>query len=153
MDLTQEQVAQAYACKTPEELLALATANGIELSEEEARVFFDERAEGELSDEELDNVAGGASGCKRRERDFQVWGRREDVQYIFNIGDVTQAFIGAFIGNETATVRITARGINSREVGTGQTQYNDVYKYDRIGGSPTCLGFGWQNRARFEKPL
>ena len=34
-DLTPEQQAKAKACKTPEELIALAQAEGIELSEED----------------------------------------------------------------------------------------------------------------------
>ena len=34
-DLTPEQQAKARACKTPEELLALAKAEGYELSDEE----------------------------------------------------------------------------------------------------------------------
>ncbi len=34
-DLTPEQKEKALACKTPEELLALAKAEGYELSEEE----------------------------------------------------------------------------------------------------------------------
>ena len=63
MELSNELLAEAKAAKSPEELLALAKENGIELTEEEARAYFDRLhpQTGELSDDELDNVAGG--GC------------------------------------------------------------------------------------------
>ena len=49
---------------TPEELAAFAAENGIEFNEEQAKAYFDEMHKtGELSDDELDNVAGG--GCNK----------------------------------------------------------------------------------------
>ena len=36
IELTKEQVAKAMACKTAEELMAMAKAEGIELTKEEA---------------------------------------------------------------------------------------------------------------------
>ena len=60
MNFTPEQLTKAKAAKSAEELLALAKENGIELTEEEAAKYFaDLHKEGELSDDELDNVAGG----------------------------------------------------------------------------------------------
>ena len=63
MELSNELLAKARAAKSPEELLALAKENGIELTEEEAKAYFDRLhpQTGELSDSELDNVSGG--GC------------------------------------------------------------------------------------------
>ena len=61
MKLTQEQLTKAKAAKSVEELLALAKENGLELTEEEAKNYFEQwHKEGELADEELNNVAGGA---------------------------------------------------------------------------------------------
>lgn len=41
-----------------------AKENGVELSEEEAQDYFEQmNRSGELSDDELDNVAGGCGGC------------------------------------------------------------------------------------------
>lgn len=58
----EELILQAKAAKTSAELLALAKENGIELTEEGAEAYFDRfHKSGELTDEELDNVAGG--GC------------------------------------------------------------------------------------------
>ena len=61
MNFTPEQLTKAKAAKSAEELIALAKENGIEISEEAAAKYFAElNKEGELADEELDNVAGGA---------------------------------------------------------------------------------------------
>ncbi len=62
MKVTNEQLAKAKKAKSAEELLALAKENGIELAEEKAAEYYAElHKEGELADEELDNVAGGSS--------------------------------------------------------------------------------------------
>ena len=63
MELNKELLAKAKEAKTPEELMALAKENGIEMTEEEAQKSFAllHSQSGELADEELDNVAGG--GC------------------------------------------------------------------------------------------
>ena len=63
MELNKELLAKAKEAKTPEELIALAKENGSELTAESARMYFDllHPKTGELSDDELDNVAGG--GC------------------------------------------------------------------------------------------
>ena len=62
MELTKEMLAKAMETKTVEELVALAKENAIELTFEEAEEHFARlHKSGELSDDELDNVAGG--GC------------------------------------------------------------------------------------------
>ena len=60
---TPELIEKAKSAKTPEELMALAKENGVELTEESARAYLDllHPKTGELADEELDNVSGG--GC------------------------------------------------------------------------------------------
>ena len=68
MSFTNEQILKAKAAKSVEELLALAKENGVELSEDEAKKYFAEwHDEGELSDEELQNVSGGCGGPKEYE--------------------------------------------------------------------------------------
>ena len=60
MNFTPELLTKAKAAKSAEELIALAKENNIELTEEEAEKYFTEwHKEGELADEELDNVVGG----------------------------------------------------------------------------------------------
>ena len=60
---TPELIEKAKSAKTPEELMALAKENGMELTEESAKAYFEaiHPEAGELSDDELNNVAGG--GC------------------------------------------------------------------------------------------
>lgn len=64
--MEKELIARAKETGTVEELLALAKENGTELTEEEAKTYFDQlhQKTGELSDDELDNVAGGACHIK-----------------------------------------------------------------------------------------
>ena len=60
IELTKEQVAKAMACKTAEELMALAKAEGIELTKEEAEAYMAEMEDVELDSDLLKQVAGGA---------------------------------------------------------------------------------------------
>lgn len=58
----QDMMEKAQGAKTPEELLVLAKEADIQMSPQEAEETFALlNKKGELSDEELDNVAGG--GC------------------------------------------------------------------------------------------
>ncbi len=68
--LTPELLEKAKQAKTPEELIALAKENNTELTAEEAKEYFEKLSpkSGELSDEELDNVAGGGCGGGDPER-------------------------------------------------------------------------------------
>ena len=60
MNVSKELLEKAKTAKSAEELLELAKAENVELTEEEAAKAFEElNKNGELSDEELDNVSGG----------------------------------------------------------------------------------------------
>ena len=60
MNFTQEQLAKTKAAKSAEELLALAKENGIDMTEEETKKYFAElHKDGEIADDELENVSGG----------------------------------------------------------------------------------------------
>ena len=58
-ELTREQVEKAMSCKTAEELMALAKAQGIELTKEEAESYLAELEDFELVADMLKRVAGG----------------------------------------------------------------------------------------------
>ena len=63
MKFTAEQLQKIYKAKTAEELIELAKAECIEATEEEIKAKFAEmHKEGEIADDELDNVAGGCGG-------------------------------------------------------------------------------------------
>ena len=61
-NLTPEMIEKAKAAKTAEELLAIAKAEGVEMTEAEAAAYFAQLnpKTGELDDDDLDNVAGGS---------------------------------------------------------------------------------------------
>lgn len=64
MEMNKELLAKAKEAKNPDELMSLAKENGIGLTEEETKAYFDRLhpQTGELSDSELDNVSGGCGG-------------------------------------------------------------------------------------------
>lgn len=58
-ELTKEQIQKALACESAEELMALAKAEGMELTKEEAEAYMAEMEDIELDEETLAKVAGG----------------------------------------------------------------------------------------------
>ena len=58
-ELTKEQIEKAIACKTADELLSLAQAEGYEMTKDEAEAYIAEMADYELDDETLKSAAGG----------------------------------------------------------------------------------------------
>ena len=96
MNITKELLEKAKTAKTAEELLELAKAENIELTEEQAKEYFATiHASGELSDEELDNVSGGCG------RDYEPSGETPK----FHVGD-RLAMVHPVIGRSIA-VRVT----------------------------------------------
>ena len=70
MKFSNEMIEKAKTAKTAEELLEMAKAEHIELTEEEAKKAFAEvNKAGELSDEELENAAGGGCGDSNKSGD------------------------------------------------------------------------------------
>ena len=62
-DFTPELIEKAKQAQSAEKLIALAKENGTELSEDKAKEYFERlNNSGELSDEELNSVAGGCKG-------------------------------------------------------------------------------------------
>ena len=83
-----EMIAKAKAAKSAEELIEIANANNIELTDKEANTYFDQlNTNGAVSDDELDVIAGGACG-ESEETDTN----EEAVTY--NEGDIVKFFDG-----------------------------------------------------------
>ena len=75
MKFTDEMLEKAKTAKSAEELLAMAKAENIALTEEQAaKAFAELKRSGEIADEELDNVAGGCDEFK-------------ETKWKYNIGD------------------------------------------------------------------
>ena len=60
-EITKEMIEKAMQCKTADELIELAKAEGYDITKEEAEAYMEELADVELDSEKLKNVAGG--GC------------------------------------------------------------------------------------------
>ena len=59
--LTKEMIEKAMKCKTADELIALAKAEGYDVTKDEAEAYLAELSDFELDDEALSKAAGG--GC------------------------------------------------------------------------------------------
>ncbi len=59
-ELTKELIEKAMQCETPEDLIALAKSEGIELTKEEAEAYLAELTDFELDEAVLKEVAGGS---------------------------------------------------------------------------------------------
>ncbi len=57
--ITKEMLAKAAQCETAEQLIALAKAEGFEITKDEAEAYFAELANVELDEKALRNIAGG----------------------------------------------------------------------------------------------
>lgn len=58
-NLSEELIAKAMQCETPEELVELAKTEGYDLTLEEAEAYLDEMDDFELDRQHLKSVAGG----------------------------------------------------------------------------------------------
>ena len=63
-NLLPDMIEKAKVAKTAEELYEIAKANGVEMTADEAATYFAQLnpTSGELNDDDLDSVAGGACG-------------------------------------------------------------------------------------------
>ena len=116
MNVSKELLKKAKTAKSAEELLELAKAENIELTEEQAKEYFATiHASGELSDEELDNVSGGCG------RDYEPSGETPK----FHVGD-RLAMVHPVIGRSVA-VRVTyVSSVKSCMNGVNVFTYNTV---------------------------
>ena len=60
-EITKEQFEKAMQCKSADELMALAKAEGFAITKDEAEAYIAELADVELDEKQLTKVAGG--GC------------------------------------------------------------------------------------------
>ena len=97
-NLTPEMIEKAKTAKSAEELLEIAKANGAEMTAEEAATYFAQLnpKSGELDDDDLDNVAGGA--CKI------LSDKNNDV---FSAGDKVRTSWACYCGNYTGVIEKT----------------------------------------------
>ena len=78
-ELTKEMLEKAMQCKTAEELIALAKAEGVEITKEEAEAYLAELTDIELDNETLEKIAGGVgirfhTTCQDNKSSGLSWG-------------------------------------------------------------------------------
>ena len=124
-NLTPEMIEKAKAVKSAEELLALAKANGVEMNEDEAKTYFAQLnpKSGELDDDDLDNVAGGACG-------------NSDNSNAVKLGDTVNIISGA-VCTCGSTIGIVSKGQRSVYIECKQCSKKicnlDDCTYEKIG--------------------
>ena len=136
MNVSKELLEKAKTAKTAEELLAMARKKNIDMTEEEAaKVFAALQKNGELADEELDNVAGGGCGDDNGSPDGRAKSESA-VVFMYAVGQTVKV-IGWSI-NE-GTVKET-KAINT------MGGYYPYYKVEYKSG-----GSGWVAQSAIEK--
>ena len=60
-ELTKEQIMKAMQCRTADELMKLAKAEGFDITKDEAAAYMADLADVELDEAQLNKAAGG--GC------------------------------------------------------------------------------------------
>ena len=131
MNISKELIEKAKTAKSAEELLAMAKAENIELNAEEAaQALAKMNKNGELSDEELDNVSGGCG------RDYEPSGDTPK----YHVGDrlaMVHPVIGRYIEvrvTYVSSVKLCMNGVNvftyNTEAIGNKDSYTNVAEYD-----------------------
>ncbi len=69
--MKEELLKRAKEARSVEELIAIASLEGMELGEEKASKIFEQLNISELGDDELDDVAGGAANGERARKSIE----------------------------------------------------------------------------------
>ena len=120
MNISKELLEKAKQAKTAEELLAMAKAENLELTEEEAvKAVAELKRSGELADEELDNVTGG---CGYQSGDNPIFNVGDKVKYKRYTGSVHVGGGSIPRCEETISTVVTSR------------KENGIFKYKLANG-------------------
>ena len=141
MKISKELLEKAKTAKSAEELLAMAKAENIALTEEEAaKAFAELNKTGELSDEELDNVAGGCGGLPSSYPSSGACEAESKVEFCYNIGDRVSVKGMEFPTMGLATILDRRAGMNGG--------YWYPYYLIRIDGTAAAI---WESQEYLKK--
>ena len=126
MEFTKELLEKVKAAKTAEELKELAKDRGLELTAEEAeKVFAELNQSCELSDEELDNVAGGGCGGRFTPSPDGKAGSEREVVFLYQIGQEVEIYTN-YAGMSTRTKR---HRVLERTVSSDKNIWKELFNY------------------------
>ena len=142
MNFSKELIEKAKTAKSAEELLAMAKAENVELTAEQAAKVFEElNKTGELSDEELDNVAGGTVAVMCGDQCEVGWANtKEEVIFRFSVGQYVEVFD---YGKYTYRARIY-----SIEVKEENGRFRPSYTVERVSDGKRF----WVGQEEIENP-
>ena len=142
MNVSKELLEKAKTAKSAEELLAMAKVENVEMSAEQAAEYFATiHASGELSDEELDNVAGGTVAVMCGDQCEVGWANtREEVIFRFSVGQYVEVFD---YGKYTYRARIY-----SLEVKEENGKFRPSYTVERVSDGKRF----WVGQEEIENP-
>ena len=125
MNVSKELLEKAKTAKTVEELLAMAKEENINMTEKEAtKIFADLHKNGELSDEELDNVTGGCGGRFTPSPDGKAGSERE-VVFLYQIGQEVEIYTN-YSGMSTRTKRHI---VLERTISSDKNIWKELFNY------------------------
>ena len=133
--LKEEMIAKAKEAKSVEELLALAKANNVELTEEEAKAYFAQLnpKSGALDDDELDAVAGG--GCETT-----VDGKKYTV-----VTNGCKCFTGQYLCNVGVTIGNLGKTYFELTIRTDNEGLRKFWLTDKQGVCGSCAHLGFKD--------
>lgn len=143
--MDKDLIQKVKGVRTAEELPELAKAENIELTEEQAKKLFAELHTGEeISDTELDNVAGGGCGGGDKETNHKRI-HSTDPACIYYQCDRCRGGRDS----HTATCRIAINALNPDSSGFGRLFYNTCYGcyYGDFGDS--LDGYCWNENTKY----
>ena len=92
MEINNELIEKAQKAASAEELIAFAKENGIEITEEQAKAFYDSfHMTGELEDGELDTVSGGGVPQYRIDLPFD-----NEIRSVLRVFGADHCYNGSF---------------------------------------------------------
>ena len=131
MNVSKELIEKAKTAKTAEELLEMAKEESIEMSAEQAaKAFAELNKTGELSDEELDNVAGGCDEFKQ-------------TKWKYNVGDCV--IIKEQVYSKSDFTAVIVELLPDPNIGNGHGWYRIIETYRSGGQVYKFTGSGWDH--------
>ena len=114
-DFDKSKIEKIFGAESAEALQALAKESGIEMSDEDAKISFEQIKNGmsELKDEELDNVAGGLANATLKleptslKKSLALGNALIGTNAVFDIGSASaNLYLNALMNNRSTNRRL-----------------------------------------------